>query len=66
VAKRIKSTANLDVNLNQTVKSLTFFLKIDNLFDDKTPTQFGNSLSDLDYPNPGRRLFAGVRLDVWG
>jgi len=66
VAKRIKSATNLDVNLNQKVKSLTFFLKIENLFDDKTPSQFGNSLSDLGYPNPGRRLFAGVRWDVSG
>ncbi len=63
-AKKIRSAANLDVNFNQKVKSLTFLLKIDNLFDEKTPTQFGNSLSDLDYPNPGRRIFAGIRLEM--
>jgi outer membrane cobalamin receptor len=64
VTKKIKSAANFDVSLNQTVKNLTFLLKINNLFDDKTPTQFGNSMSDLDYPNPGRRIFAGVKLEM--
>lgn len=64
LTKRIKPSANVDVNINQKIKSLTFFLKFNNLFDDKTPTQFGNSISDLDYPNPGRRIFAGIRLDA--
>jgi outer membrane receptor protein involved in Fe transport len=64
VTKKIKSAANLDINFNQKVKSLSFLLKIDNLFDEKTPTQFGNSLSDLDYPNPGRKIFAGIRLEM--
>ncbi|KPL00243.1 MAG: hypothetical protein AMJ91_05135 [candidate division Zixibacteria bacterium SM23_73_3] len=64
VTKKIKSCANLDISFNQTIKNLTFFLKVNNLFEDKTPTQFGNSMSDLDYPNPGRRIFAGIRLEV--
>lgn len=64
LTKKIKSSANFDINVNQTVKSLTFFLKVNNLFDDSTPTQFGNSLSDLNYPNPGRKVFAGMRLDM--
>jgi outer membrane receptor for ferrienterochelin and colicin len=64
LTKKIKSSANFDINVNQTVKSLTFFLKVNNLFDDRTPTQFGNSLSDLNYPNPGRRVFAGMRLEM--
>ncbi len=62
--KTIESSANFDINVNQTVKSLTLFLKVNNLFDDRTPTQFGNSLSDLNYPNPGRRVFAGMRLEM--
>jgi outer membrane cobalamin receptor len=64
VTKKIRPCANFDINLNQKVKSLTFFLKINNLLDDKTPTQFGNSISDLDYPNPGRRIFAGMKLNI--
>ncbi len=64
VTKKIKSATNFDIGFNQTVKNLTFFLKASNLFEDKTPTQFGNSISDLDYPNPGRRFFAGVRLKM--
>ncbi len=64
VTKKIKPTGSFDVNFNQKVKSLTFILKLDNLFDEKTPTQFGNSLSDLDYPNPGRKIFAGVKLEM--
>jgi outer membrane receptor protein involved in Fe transport len=64
LTKRIKPSANVDVNINQKIKSLIFFLKFNNLFDNRTPTQFGNSISDLDYPNPGRRVFAGIRLDV--
>jgi outer membrane cobalamin receptor len=64
VTKKIRSSANFDFNVNQTVKSVTFFLKVNNLFDDRTPTQFGNSLSDLNYPNPGRKVFAGARLEM--
>lgn len=64
VAKKIDPCANFDINLNQQIHSLTIFFKINNLFDDKTPTQFGNSLSDMDYPNPGRMIFAGIRLET--
>jgi outer membrane cobalamin receptor len=64
LTKRIKSSANVDLNINRKLKSLTLFLKFNNLFDDRTPTQFGNSVSDLDYPNLGRRVFAGIRLDI--
>jgi outer membrane cobalamin receptor len=62
--KKIKPFANFDINFNQKIKNLTFFLKINNLFDDKTPIQFGNSISDLDYPNPGRKVFAGIKLEM--
>ncbi len=62
--KKIKPFANVDINFNQKINSLTFFLKINNIFDDKTPTQFGNSISDLDYPNPGRKVFAGIKLEM--
>ncbi|MCJ7459097.1 MAG: TonB-dependent receptor, partial [candidate division Zixibacteria bacterium] len=64
LTKRIKPSANFDLNLSQKINLLTFSLKVNNLFDDKTPTQFGNSLSDLDYPNPGRKVYAGVKLDM--
>ncbi|HEX7401436.1 MAG TPA: TonB-dependent receptor, partial [candidate division Zixibacteria bacterium] len=64
LTKKIKPCANFDINLNQKVKSLTFFFKINNLLDGKIPTQFGNSISDLDYPNPGRRVFAGIKLNI--
>lgn len=64
LVKRIRPCANFDVNLNQKIKYLTFFLKINNLLDDKMPTQFGNSISDLDYPNPGRKIFTGIKLDI--
>ena len=62
--KTIRSCANFDINLNQKIKSLIFFLKVNNLLGDKTPTQFGNSISDLDYPNPGRRVFGGIKLEL--
>jgi outer membrane cobalamin receptor len=64
LTKKIKPCANFDINFNQKIKSLTLFVKINNLFDDKTPTQFGNSISDLDYPNPGRKFFAGIKLEM--
>lgn len=64
LTKKIKPFANFDINFNQRIKSLTFFLKINNLFDDKTPTQFGNSISDLDYSNPGRKVFTGIKLEM--
>ncbi|HVP35702.1 MAG TPA: TonB-dependent receptor [Terriglobales bacterium] len=62
--KKIKPSLNVDFNLNQKINFLTFSLKVNNLFNDKTPTQFGNSFSDLDYPNPGRKIYAGVRLEM--
>jgi outer membrane cobalamin receptor len=62
--KRIKPSANFDLNLSQKINLLTFSLKVNNLFNDKTPTQFGNSLSDLYYPNPGRKIYAGIKLDM--
>jgi vitamin B12 transporter len=64
LTKKIKPSANVDVNINQKLRSLNFFLKFNNLFDDKTPTQFGNSISDIDYPNPGRKVFAGIKLEM--
>jgi outer membrane receptor protein involved in Fe transport len=64
LTKRIRPSANLDLNLNQKINLLTFSLKVNNLFNDKTPTQFGNSFSDLDYPNPGRKVYAGVKLEM--
>ena len=64
LTKKLPAYANFDLNFNQAIERLTFFLKINNLFGDKTPTQFGNSISDLDYPNPGRTIFAGMRLEI--
>jgi outer membrane cobalamin receptor len=64
LSKKIRSSANFDIDVNQTIRSVTFFLKVNNLFDDRTPTQFGNSLSDLNYPNPGRKVFAGMKLEM--
>ena len=64
LTKRIKPSANFDLNLSQKINLLTFSLKVNNLFNDRTPTQFGNSLSDLDYPNPGRKVYAGVKLEM--
>jgi outer membrane cobalamin receptor len=64
LTKRLPAYANVDLNLNQTIKNFTFFLKINNLGGDKTPTQFGNSISDLDYPNAGRKIFGGIKLGI--
>ena len=64
LTKRIRPSANFDFNLNQQINVFTFSLKLNNLFNDKTPTQFGNSFSDLDYPNPGRKVYAGVKLEM--
>ncbi len=64
LTKRIRPSPNFDLNLSQKVNLLTFSLKVNNLFDDKTPTRFGNSFSDLDYPNPGRKVYAGVKLEM--
>jgi outer membrane cobalamin receptor len=64
LTKRIRPSANFDFNLNQKINFFTFSLKVNNLFNDRTPTQFGNSFSDLDYPNPGRKIYAGIRLEM--
>ncbi|MFH0930491.1 MAG: TonB-dependent receptor, partial [Candidatus Zixiibacteriota bacterium] len=64
LTKKLPAFANFDLNFNQVIKNFTIFLKINNLFEDKTPTQFGNSISDLDYPNPGRKIFGGIKLEI--
>ena len=55
---------------NQKINVLTLTLKVNNLFDDKTPTQFGNSFSDADvlcvmdiYP-AGEKPIEGVNADA--
>ncbi len=64
LTKKLPAYANFDLNFNQEIRNFTFFLKINNLWGDKTPTQFGNSISDLDYPNPGRKIFGGIKFEI--
>jgi outer membrane cobalamin receptor len=42
---------------------LTLALGAKNLFDTDYAVQFGNSMNDLDYPMPGRTLFAQLELN---
>jgi outer membrane cobalamin receptor len=42
---------------------LTVSLGAKNLFDSEYALQFGDSINDLDYPMPGRTLFAQLALD---
>ncbi|HEX9916497.1 MAG TPA: TonB-dependent receptor [candidate division Zixibacteria bacterium] len=63
--KTIPASTNLDFSLNQKMTSKVYlFAKVCNLFDQKNPTRFGNSLYDKDYPNPGRRMNGGVRIEI--
>jgi outer membrane receptor protein involved in Fe transport len=64
LTKKLPAYANFDLNFNQEIRNFTFFLKINNLWGDKTPTQFGNSISDLDCPNPGRKIFGGIKFEI--
>ncbi|MCJ7508207.1 MAG: TonB-dependent receptor [candidate division Zixibacteria bacterium] len=63
--KTIPASTNLDLSLNQKMTSKVYlFAKVYNLFDQKNPTRFGNSLYDKDYPDPGRRVNGGVRIEI--
>jgi outer membrane cobalamin receptor len=62
--KTIPASTSLDLSLNQKITDKIYLTaKIYNLFDDRNPLRFG-SLYDKDYPNPGRRMNGGVRIEI--
>jgi outer membrane cobalamin receptor len=63
--KIIPASTNLDLSLNQEMTSKVYlFAKVYNLFNQRNPVRFGNGLYDKDYPNPGRRMNGGVRIEI--
>ncbi len=63
--KTIKPRANLELHLRQKLGStLEFSLSVINLLDEKVPAQFGNTLKDRDFPNPGRTINVGLRFRI--
>jgi outer membrane receptor protein involved in Fe transport len=63
--KTIPASVNLDLSVNQKIARKIYLTgKIYNLFDDRKPIRFGNSLFDRDFPNPGRRINGGVRIEI--
>jgi outer membrane cobalamin receptor len=63
--KTIKPHTNLELHLSQKLGStLEFNLSVINLLNEKVPAQFGNTLKDRDFPNPGRTVKAGLRFKI--
>lgn len=63
--KTIKPHTNLELHLNQKLGSnMEFNLSLINLLDQKVPAQFGNTITDGDFPNPGRTVKAGLRFKI--
>jgi outer membrane cobalamin receptor len=65
LAKTVKPHTNLELHLSQKLGStLEFNLNLINLLNEKVPAQFGNTLKDRDFPNPGRTVKAGLRFKI--
>jgi vitamin B12 transporter len=47
--------------LQKVFGSLHLSLRVDNILDEQYPANFGYTLSDLDYPAPGRSISLGLR-----
>jgi outer membrane cobalamin receptor len=63
--KTIEPHTNIELHLSQKVKSnVELNLSVTNLLDEKVPTQFGNTIKDRDFPNPGRRVNMGLRFEL--
>jgi outer membrane receptor protein involved in Fe transport len=62
--KTIKPHTNMELHLSQKLGSgVELNLSVVNLLDEKVPTQFGNTIKDRDFPNPGRRVNVGLRFE---
>jgi len=65
VEKIIKPHTNVELHLRQKIKSdVELNLSLMNILNEKTPTQFGNTIKDRDFPNLGRRVNAGIRFKI--
>ena len=50
--------------LQEIAGPLTLSLRIDNILDTKHPSNFGYTLSDMNYPAPGRNISLGLRYSL--
>jgi outer membrane receptor protein involved in Fe transport len=63
--KTIKPHTNVELHLSQKLgSSVELNLSVINLLDEKVPTQFGNTVKDRDFPNPGRRVNVGIGFKI--
>ena len=63
--KTIKPHTNLELHLGQKLGSgVEINLSVINLLNEKIPAQFGNTIKDRDFPNPGRRVNVGLRFKI--
>jgi outer membrane cobalamin receptor len=65
IEKTIEPHTNVELHLRQEIKSgVELSLSLINLLNEKISTQFGNNVKDRDFPNPGRRVNAGIRFKI--
>lgn len=63
LTKVINPTLKLDASVSQTfLKLLTLEAGVANILDDCTAEQFGTEYTDLNYPTPGRNLYAKLSV----
>ncbi|MCS7258146.1 MAG: TonB-dependent receptor [candidate division WOR-3 bacterium] len=61
--KKLSSYFLLSLNISHEVlNKLTITLRLHNLLDTRYSEQFGNSIIDKNYPQPGRTIFMGITL----
>lgn len=65
IEKTIRPQTNVELHLRQKVRSgIELNFSLINLLNEKIPAQFGNTSKDRDFPNPGRRVNAGIRFKI--
>jgi outer membrane cobalamin receptor len=63
--KAIPSHLNFDFSSEiKFFSSFSLIFSVFNLFDEKTPLQFGNQINDRDFPNPGRRIKTSLKFEI--
>lgn len=61
--KRLNPYLILSLDITQEIfRKLTLSFHVNNLLNTRYSEQFGNSMIDRDYPQPGRTIFLGVEL----
>ncbi len=62
--KILPARTDLDLRLSRSLTKLTPYMEVRNIFDTRYSEHFGNTITDGDYPLPGRTITVGLRLNL--